>query len=91
VRIYDTSEHQITGFSQQQGSDQSLTFTSQFGLMRVADLASVLPLGADQSDPTAGVAAGRTGSGTVAAMRTPQEAGLTTADEILILAELRQK
>lgn len=35
---YDTGDHQISGFGQQQSGDQSLTFTSQFGLVRVADL-----------------------------------------------------
>jgi hypothetical protein len=38
VTVYDTKDHQIGGFSQQQGGDQSLTFTSQYGLVRVADL-----------------------------------------------------
>lgn len=38
VTVYDTGEHQIGGFSQQQGGDQSLTFTSQFGTVRVNDL-----------------------------------------------------
>ncbi len=38
VRVYDTGEHVILGFSQQQSGDQSLTFTSQHGLVRVADL-----------------------------------------------------
>lgn len=38
VTVYDTGEHQIGGFSQQQGGDQSLLFTSQYGLVRVADL-----------------------------------------------------
>jgi Short C-terminal domain len=38
VTFYDTGEHQIRGFSQQQSGDQSLLFTSQFGLVRVADL-----------------------------------------------------
>lgn len=43
VSVYDTGEHLITGFSQQQSGDQSLTFTSQFGLVRVADLPLVNP------------------------------------------------
>ena len=38
VTVYDTGEHQISGFSQQQSGDQSITFTSHFGLVRVADL-----------------------------------------------------
>lgn len=45
VTVYDTGDHQIGGFSQQQGGDQSLTFTSQFGLVRVADLPVVLGAG----------------------------------------------
>jgi hypothetical protein len=38
MTVYDTGDHQIGGFSQQQCGDQSLTFTSQYGLVRVADL-----------------------------------------------------
>jgi hypothetical protein len=38
VSVYDTRDHRITGFSQQQGSDQNLTFTSQYGTVRLYDL-----------------------------------------------------
>ncbi|MFZ1425157.1 MAG: SHOCT domain-containing protein [Geminicoccaceae bacterium] len=38
LSVYDTLDHQIGGFSQQQGSGGSLTFTSQRGLVRVLDL-----------------------------------------------------
>ncbi|MFW2543631.1 SHOCT domain-containing protein [Primorskyibacter sp. 2E107] len=41
VEIYDTGDHQIGGVSQQQGGDQSLTFTSQLGLVRLSDLREV--------------------------------------------------
>jgi hypothetical protein len=44
VSVYDTGQHQIGGFSQQQSGDQSITFTSQFGLVRVADLPRVSPM-----------------------------------------------
>ncbi|MCK1384241.1 SHOCT domain-containing protein [Bradyrhizobium sp. 21] len=44
VSVYDTGQHQIGGFSQQQSGDQSITFTSQFGLVRVADLPRVSPV-----------------------------------------------
>jgi len=44
VAVYDTGDHQIGGFSQQQGGDQSITFTSQFGLVRVADLPRINPI-----------------------------------------------
>lgn len=36
--VYDTGEHMISGVSQQQGGDQSLSFTSQFGTVRLHDL-----------------------------------------------------
>jgi hypothetical protein len=57
ITIYDTRDHQIGGFSQQQSGDQSLTFTSQHGLVRVSDLeivsavetASIIP--DDQGPP----------------------------------------
>ncbi|WP_234900387.1 SHOCT domain-containing protein [Rhizobium skierniewicense] len=38
ITVYDTQDHNIGGFSQQQSGDQSLAFTSQHGLIRVADL-----------------------------------------------------
>jgi hypothetical protein len=38
MTVYETKDHNIGGFSQQQSGDQSLTFTSQHGLVRVADL-----------------------------------------------------
>lgn len=44
VSVYDTGQHQIGGFSQQQSGDQSITFTSQFGLVRVADLPRINPI-----------------------------------------------
>jgi hypothetical protein len=53
VSVYDTGEHRITGFSQQQSGDQSLTFTSQFGLVRVADLPFVLSGNHDLHNPSA--------------------------------------
>jgi len=41
LSVHDTGQHQISGVSQQQGSDQSVTFTSQLGLVRIADLPRV--------------------------------------------------
>jgi hypothetical protein len=42
VTIYDTADHEIGGVSQQQSGDASLTFVSQRGLVRVADLGNPL-------------------------------------------------
>ena len=61
VSVYDTGDHQIGGFSQQQSGDQSLTFTSQFGLVRVADL----PL----------ISGGSGGSAPVSSFNAPQASG----------------
>ncbi|MGJ8572728.1 MAG: SHOCT domain-containing protein [Hoeflea sp.] len=41
VRVYDTADHRIGGFSQQQSGGQSLSFTSQYGLVKLADLHEV--------------------------------------------------
>ena len=38
VRVYDTGDHRIGGFSQQQSGSQYLTFTSQLGTVRLEDL-----------------------------------------------------
>ena len=38
VQIYDTGNHRIFGVAQAQGTDQTLTFNSQDGLVRVKDL-----------------------------------------------------
>jgi hypothetical protein len=38
VTVYDTLDHQIGGFSQQQSVGGTLSFTSQYGLMDVAQL-----------------------------------------------------
>lgn len=37
--IYDTSDHHISGVSQSQSTDTTLTFVSQHGVVRVSDLA----------------------------------------------------
>ena len=41
VRVYDTGDHRISGFSQQQSGSQSLTFTSQNGAVRLEDLKEI--------------------------------------------------
>jgi hypothetical protein len=41
IEIYDTGNHRISGVAQAQSADQTLTFTSQDGLVRVKDLPRV--------------------------------------------------
>jgi hypothetical protein len=96
LRIYDSGEHRLSGFSQQQGGDQSLIFTSQFGVVRLADLPEVsakrealrTPSAPPVSEPRAPAADVPTPPGSSAA--TP-----LTANEILAviekLAGLREK
>ncbi|PNG25179.1 hypothetical protein CR492_15235 [Methylocella silvestris] len=38
ITIYDSGDHNISGVSQQQGGDQTLTFSSQYGVVRLGDL-----------------------------------------------------
>ncbi len=51
TRVYDTGEHMIGGFGQQQGGDQSITMSSQLGTVRLADLPVVSGGGASQPAP----------------------------------------
>ena len=41
ISVYDTGDHRIFGVAQAQSSDRMLTFTSQDGLVKVADLPKV--------------------------------------------------
>jgi hypothetical protein len=52
VTIYETGDHLISGVSQQQGGDQSLTFTSQHGIVRLSDL-QVMQASSSASTPQA--------------------------------------
>ena len=99
VQLYDTQGHQISGFSQQQGGDASLTFTSQRGLVRVADLPRVgAPSAvAPQQKPAAPPPPVEVQPSAAAPASAPQPrtASATTDDEIFSrierLAELKQK
>jgi hypothetical protein len=53
VTVYDTLDHQIGGFSQQQSSGGSLSFNSQYGLIDVARLPIVSVDGVVQAAPAA--------------------------------------
>ncbi len=41
VRVFDTGDHRIGGFSQQQSGSQNLSFSSQLGTVRLEDLKEV--------------------------------------------------
>jgi hypothetical protein len=52
VWVYDTLDHQIGGFSQQQGSGGSITFTSQYGTVNLSTLPVVTRNGVSQPIPS---------------------------------------
>lgn len=52
LSVYDTGDHRIGGVSQQQSGGQDLTFTSQYGTVRLHDLALVRDDGQAQRDQT---------------------------------------
>jgi hypothetical protein len=51
VTVYDTLDHHISGFSQQQSGGSSLSFTSQHGLVDVSQLPVITPDGGSQPAP----------------------------------------
>jgi len=61
VEVYDTLDHSIEGFGQQQGGGSSLTFTSQHGLVRIDSLPRIGPA----SSPAAPAASGSADSDAV--------------------------
>ncbi len=99
LRVYDSGEHRISGFSQQQSGDRSLTFTSQFGLVRVAELALVHPRGDPSQNPASPASAtpaqmpasAPPATGAAAPAPVASSAMEDTVKTIERLAELRQK
>jgi len=68
VTVYDTLDHQIGGFSQQQSYGGSVTFSSQHGLVNVADLPVISVNGVPQSPPQSPSQTSNAGSGDILAM-----------------------
>jgi hypothetical protein len=52
IWVYDTLDHQIGGFSQQQGSSGGMSFTSQYGTVNLNSLRVVMRDGQTVSSPT---------------------------------------
>lgn len=86
VEVYDTGDHQIGGVGQQQSGDQSLTFTSQYGLVRVADLPRAqMDQGGAGYPPEPSYVAEPAPAADMRQMSGPQAAASPNADEILSL------
>jgi hypothetical protein len=95
VTVYDTEDHHITGVSQQQSEDASLTFVSQRGLVRVADLRVVSThRGGEASAEDAPAAEDVTGAPS-GPPRPMQAQGAAPSDDVFFkierLADLRKK
>ncbi|NND97482.1 MAG: SHOCT domain-containing protein [Pirellulaceae bacterium] len=78
--IYDTLDHQISGFGQQQGGGQSITFTSQYGTVDLATLPVVSRDGHVVSQPNASLTTGPSNPPAPAPTVTPQNVPETQSD-----------
>jgi Short C-terminal domain len=97
VTLYDTGDHLISGVSQQQGADQSLTFVSQHGLVGLRDLL-VVEAGRPSSPPDTPLKASASGAEPVASVmagvappKPPQVSPEDIVTTLERLAELHKK
>lgn len=96
VTVYDTLDHQIGGVSQQQGGNDSMTFSSQYGTLYVSNLPVISVNGYTPPQPVPpeasqqGAAYG-SGYADSAAQASPSGQGSDVFAKIERLAELRQK
>jgi hypothetical protein len=77
VEVFDTLDHRIQGFGQQQGGDASLTFSSQHGVVRVDNLPRVG--GGGEAGPKQAAAPAQNSPGS--AFSAHQDADRTRGDE----------
>ena len=87
ITVYDTLDHQIGGVSQQQSVGGSITFTSQYGTVSVADLPIVSVNGNSPPPPPMQDAGFNQGGYANVGSTGPQESDIFTAIERL--ADLR--
>lgn len=74
VWVYDTLDHQIGGFAQQQGMGGSITFSSQYGTVDLSRLPVALRNGQPVSQPSAPSAPQHPASSAAPAVSSPQVA-----------------
>ncbi|PSH62626.1 hypothetical protein CU102_25000 [Phyllobacterium brassicacearum] len=74
VTVYDTKDHRIGGFSQQQSGDQSLSFTSQYGLVKISELDVVRQGGKEPADAPATGTSAATAAPSIFASSVPESA-----------------
>lgn len=92
ITIYDSGDHNISGVSQQQGGDQTLTFTSQHGVVHLSDLKVASPeQGAEPSTPPRASASFAPLEPQINHAAAPAPASADVFATIEGLADLRQK
>jgi hypothetical protein len=98
VWVYDTLDHQIGGFSQQQGTGGSITFSSQYGTVQLATLPVTSRNGQPLSPPPASpmappttTSAAASGSGSYDVITALQKLGDLKANGILTEEEFSAK
>lgn len=74
VTIYDTKDHRIGGFSQQQSGDQSLSFNSQYGLVNISELDVVRQSGKEPADTLTSGTSAATAAPSIFASSAPEPA-----------------
>jgi len=72
VTVYDTKDHSIGGFSQQQSGDQSLSFNSQYGLVNISELDVVRQSGKEPGDTLTSGTSAATASPSIFASPAPE-------------------
>ena len=98
VWVYDTQDHQIVGFSQQQGAGGSIGFTSQYGTVNLSNLPVVSqngqpfrPAPAPVQVPFSGVGVAAVGSASSDVFAALERLGSLKAQGVLTDAEFNAK
>lgn len=96
VTVYDTLDHRISGFSQQQSGGSSLSFSSQHGLIDVAQLPVVSPPGGSRpaapasESPSAPPASVRDPGAGAESQATPTDRTQPVAQDVDIFAAIEK-
>lgn len=94
IEVFDTGEHIIAGFGQQQGAGNSLTLNSQLGTVSLDRLPRVALGGGTTSKPVSGGAGGTSPSSSAPASQSASHASTDPASTLTLIermAELRDK
>jgi hypothetical protein len=91
VWIYDTLDHQIGGFGQQQGGSGSISFSSQYGTVNLSSLPVVMRNGQPVPAQAAAAPGARAASGSAEVMGLLEQLGKLKAQGVLTEEEFAAK